>query len=155
MNSWHVLVWTPGYKSNAHLIVNILTDSNFAFLVPQMIYLHYRTQIISNLVNTPEIHPALSEIAKFISLSIFARVYRRYHELVHVGFSLLHKCLSEPEFYGDLVSKFKRIMGRTDFSYQFLKVIICHKRIGYNSNVLRQSACLVINTITIDNFAAL
>ena len=46
-------------------------------------------------------------------------------------------------------------MGRTDFSGQFRKIIICHKRIGYYLNVMRQSACLVINPITVDNFAAL
>ena len=37
----------------------------------------------------------------------------------------------------------------------FRKVIIPHKRTGYNANVMRQSACLVINQITVDNFAAL
>ena len=46
-------------------------------------------------------------------------------------------------------------MGRTDFSDQFRKIIIRHKRIGYDLNVMRQSACLVINPITVDNFAAL
>ena len=46
-------------------------------------------------------------------------------------------------------------MGRTDFSDQFQKKIIRHERIGYDLNVMRQSACLVINPITIDNFAAL
>ena len=47
-------------------------------------------------------------------------------------------------------------MGRTDFSDQFRKMIICHKRIGYDLNVkMRQSACLVINPIKVDNFAAL
>ena len=30
-----------------------------------------------------------------------------------------------------------------------------YKRIGYNINVMRQSACLVINPITVDNFASL
>ena len=64
---------------------------------------------------------------------------------------------SEPEVYGDLhvVFKFKMIMGRADNSNQFRKMIIRHKRIGYNLNVKRQSACLVIYPITIDNFAAL
>ena len=56
--------------------------------------------------------------------------------------------LSEPEFYGDLVCKFKKIMGRTD---QFRIIIIRHKRIGYDFNVMLQSACLVINHITVDN----
>ena len=46
-------------------------------------------------------------------------------------------------------------MGRTDFSYQFRKIIIRHKRIGYDLNLMRQSACLVINPITVDNVAAL
>ena len=48
-------------------------------------------------------------------------------------------------------------MGRTDFSDHFRQIIIHerNKRIGYNSNVMRQSACLVINPITVDNFAAL
>ena len=46
-------------------------------------------------------------------------------------------------------------MGRTDYSYQFRKKIICHKRIGYDLNVMGQSACLVINPMTVDNVAAL
>ena len=36
------------------------------------------------------------------------------------------------EFYGDFVYKFKKNMGRTDFYYQFRKMIIRHKRIGYD-----------------------
>ena len=47
-------------------------------------------------------------------------------------------------------------MRRTDFSDQFRKIIIRHKHIGYDSNVMRQSACLVINPIMVDDtFAAL
>ena len=46
-------------------------------------------------------------------------------------------------------------MGRTVFSDQFRKIIIRHIRIGYNLNVMRQSSCLVINLIKVDNFAAL
>ena len=66
-----------------------------------------------------------------------------------------HQSLSEPEFYGDLVYKFKKIMGRTDFSDQFRKIIILHKHIVYDLNVMRQFACLVINPVMFDNFAAL
>ena len=43
----------------------------------------------------------------------------------------------------------------TDFSSQFRKVIMRYKRIGYNLNVMRQSACLAINQIMVDSFAAL
>ena len=47
-------------------------------------------------------------------------------------------------------------MGRTDFSDQFrIIIIIRHKRTGYDLNVMRQSVCLVINSITVDNFATL
>ena len=66
----------------------------------------------------------------------FSKFYRRQNELVskfNVGLkSLLHQGLSEPEFYGDLVYKFKKIMGRADFSDQFRKIIIRHKRIRYD-----------------------
>ena len=89
----------------------------------------------------------------------FTKFYRRHHKLVskfNVGLkSLLHQCLSEPDVYGDLELTFKNILGSTDFSDQLLKVIIRHKRIGYILNVMLQSACLVINPITVDNFAAL
>ena len=46
-------------------------------------------------------------------------------------------------------------MGRTHFSDLFRKFIIPHKRNGYDLNVLRQFECLVINPITVDNFAVL
>ena len=69
--------------------------------------------------------------------------------------SLLHQGLLEPEFYGDLGYNFKKFMGRTYFFYQFRKIIIRHKLIDYNLNIIRQSACLVINQITVDNFAAI
>ena len=42
-----------------------------------------------------------------------------------------------------------------DFSDQFKKIIIRYKRIGYNINIMRQSACLVFNPITVNNFASL
>ena len=69
--------------------------------------------------------------------------------------SLVHEGLSEPEFYGDLVYKFKKIRGMTDFSDQFRKIIMRYKSIGYNLNVMRQSTCLVINPITVDDYVAL
>ena len=62
---------------------------------------------------------------------------------------------SRLEFYGDLVYKFKKIVGRADFSDQFRKIIVRYKRIGYNINIMRQSACLVFNPITVNNFASL
>ena len=43
----------------------------------------------------------------------------------------------------------------TVFHDQFRKNIMRYKRFGYNINVMRQSACLVINPITVDGYAAL
>ena len=89
----------------------------------------------------------------------FSKFYRRHYELVSifsVGLKpLLHQGLSEPEFYGDLVYKIKTIEGRADFSYQFRKIYVRYKCIGYNINIMRQSACLVFNPITVNNFASL
>ena len=42
-----------------------------------------------------------------------------------------------------------------EFSAQFIKIISHYKKIGYNINVLQQTACLVVNPITVGNFAFL
>ena len=68
--------------------------------------------------------------------------------------SHLRQGLSEPEFYGDLVYKLKKIVGSYNFSVQFIKIISHYKKIGYN-NVLQQTAYLVVNPITVGNFAFL
>ena len=52
--------------------------------------------------------------------------------------------LTEPEFYVDLVYKFKKIRGMTDFSDQFRKIIMRYKRIGYNSNC-NATVCMLSN----------
>ena len=41
-----------------------------------------------------------------------------------------------------------------NFSFQFRKIITCYRRIGYNLNVMRQSACLVFNPVMVNNYAA-
>ena len=55
--------------------------------------------------------------------------------------TLLLKGLSEPDFYGDLVYKFRKIIGENDFPYHLEKIIVRYKKIGYNIDVLRQTAC--------------
>ena len=55
----------------------------------------------------------------------FSKFYRRYYDLIskfQVGLkSILRQELSEPEFYGDLVYKLKKIVGSYNFSAQFNK----------------------------------
>ena len=77
------------------------------------------------------------------------------HDLVKTRQEVCQDVRFLPELYGDLVYKFKKIRGMTDFSDQFRKIIMRYKRIGYNLNVMRQSACLVVNPITVDSYAAL
>ena len=60
----------------------------------------------------------------------------------------------QPEFYGDLVFKFKKLIGGDGFSFQFRKIITRYIRIGYNLNVVRQTACLVFDPIMVDSCAA-
>ena len=69
--------------------------------------------------------------------------------------TLLLQGLSEPEFYGHLVYKFRKIIGKNDFPYHFKKIIVRYKKIGYNINVMQQAACLVVNPIKVNSFAYL
>ena len=63
--------------------------------------------------------------------------------------------ISEPELYGDLVYKIRKIVGKSNFSEQFRKFINRYKRIGYNPYVIRQTTCLVINPTSVDSYASL
>ena len=69
--------------------------------------------------------------------------------------TLLLQGFSEPKFFGDLVYKFKKIIGKNDFPYHFKKIIVLYKKIGYNINVKRQTACLVVNPIKVNRFVYL
>ena len=56
----------------------------------------------------------LNQVYRYHKLrKTFSKFYRRHYELIskfNVGLNLLlHQSLSEPEFYGDLVYKFKRL----------------------------------------------
>ena len=70
----------------------------------------------------------------------FSKFYIRYYDLIskfQVGLkSLLRQGLSEPDFYGDLVYKLKKIAGSNNFSAQFIKIISHYKKIGYCNRLL-------------------
>ena len=55
----------------------------------------------------------------------FSKFYRQHFDIVskyNVGLkTLLLQGLSEPNFYGDLVYKFRKIIGKNDFSISFQK----------------------------------
>ena len=65
------------------------------------------------------------------------------------------KLAPEPIFNGDLVYKFKRIVRKSNFSDQFKKIVKRYIRVGYNLDIMRQSACLVLNSITVYSYGFL
>ena len=67
----------------------------------------------------------------------------------------LQQGISEPEVYGDLVYRFRKIVGKSNFSEQFRKLINPYKRIRYSLDIMRQTACLVVNPIIVDGYASL
>ena len=89
----------------------------------------------------------------------FSKLYRRHFDIVskyNVGLKTLFlQGLSEPELYGNLVYKTRKIIGKNYFPYQFKKITVRYKKIGYNIDVLRQTACLVVNPINVDSFSYL
>ena len=59
------------------------------------------------------------------------------------------------EFDDDLVYRFRKIVGKSNFSEHFRKLINRYKRIGHSLNIMRQTAYLVVNTIIVNGYASL
>ena len=92
-------------------------------------------------------------------LKAFPKFYRRDSALVEkysVSLkTLLQQGISESEFYGDLVYRFRKIVGKSNFLEQFRNLINRCKRIGYSLDIMRQTACLVVDPIIVDGYASL
>ena len=88
----------------------------------------------------------------------FSKFYRRHFELIekyHVSLKkLMQQGISNPEFYGNLVYKFKKIIGNPNFSDLFRRIVKRFRRTGYNLDIMRQTACLVFNPIMVDDYAS-
>ena len=63
--------------------------------------------------------------------------------------------ICNPEFYGDLVYEFKKIIENQNFSDLFKRILNRLKRTGYTLDIMRQTACLVLNPIMVEGYAAL
>ena len=64
----------------------------------------------------------------------------------------MQQCICNPEFYGDFVYKFKKIIGNPNFSDLFkLRIVNRFKTL----DIMRQTACLVFNPIMVEGYAAL
>ena len=89
----------------------------------------------------------------------FSKFYRRHFGLIekyHVSLKkLMQQGICNPEFYGDLVYKFKKIVGNPNFSNILKRIVNRFKRTGYSLDIIRQTACLVFNPIMVEGCAAL
>ena len=91
----------------------------------------------------------------------FSKFYRRHSALLEKNSvslkTFLQQGILEPEFYGDLVYRFRKIIGKSNFSEQFRKIINLKllKEIGYSLDIMRQTACLVVNPIIVVGYASL
>ena len=89
----------------------------------------------------------------------FSKFYHRHSELIvkyNIGLkTLLQQGISEPIFHGDLVYKFKQFVGKSNISDQFKKIVKPYIRVGYNLDIMQQSACLVLNPITVYSYGFL
>ena len=61
--------------------------------------------------------------------------------------------ISNPELYGNLVYKFKKIIVNPNFSDFFRRIVKRFRRTRYNLDIIRQTACLVFNPIMVDDYA--
>ena len=73
----------------------------------------------------------------------FSKFYHRHSDLIvkyNIGLkTLLQQGISRPIFYGDLVYKFKRIVGKPNFSDQLKKIIKRYIKVGYNLDAMVSS----------------
>ena len=85
----------------------------------------------------------------------FSKFYRRQFELMEKYHVSLKKLMQQGISNGDFVYKFKKIIGNTNFSYLFRRIVKRFRSREYNLDIMRQTACLVFSPIMVDDYAAL
>ena len=56
---------------------------------------------------------------------------------------------------GDLVYRFRKILGKSGFSGRFGELVNRYERIGCGLDIVRQTACLVVGPVIVDGCASL
>ena len=83
------------------------------------------------------------------------KVYERSGKNLFWSIKNSGEALDKIKAWDFLVYKLKKIVGYRNCSAQYIKLISLYRNIGYNMYVLQQTACLVVNPITVGNFAIL
>ena len=125
-----------------------------------LVYKNHPLNLLIRLLNKALTAKLLRQGYRYFKLrKAFSKFYRRHCALLEkysVSLkTLLQQGISEPEFYGDLVYRFRKIVGKSNFSEQFRKLINRYKRIGCSFDIMRQTACLVVSPIIVDGYASL
>ena len=86
----------------------------------------------------------------------FTQLNRIHYELIekyHVNpEKLLQQGISNPEFYGNLVYKFKKIIGNPNFSDLFERIVNRFKKVRSNLDIMRQTLCIVFIPIMVESW---
>ena len=86
----------------------------------------------------------------------FSKFYRRYYDFIsNSKLDLYLSCVKDFRNLNSMVTWCINWRRSNIFSAQFIKIISHYKKICYSINVLQQTACLVVNPITVANFAFL
>ena len=158
------------FNSTSRYLVDLLNIDNpyFESMVNQI----YPPELQLNKANisdteAPFLDLHLSVSNGFVSSKIYDK--RDDFDFDTVNFPFLDGDVPRRASYGVYISqliRFARVCNHvTEFNarnkcltaklLQFRKIITRYRRIGYNLNVMRQSACLVFNPIMVDNYAAI
>ena len=137
-------------------------DTSYGVYISQLIRLARASSKLNdiNYRNKALTAKHLRQVYRYFKLrKAFSKFYRRHSALLEkysVSLkTLLQQGISEPEFYGDSVYRFRKIVGKSNFSEQLRKLIRLYKIIGYSLDIMRQTACLVVNPIIVDGYAAI
>ena len=78
-------------------------------------------------------------------------LYKYYFSLKN----FLQQGIYNPELYEDLFYKLTKILENPNFSDPFKTVVNLFKKVRYDLNLMRQTACLVFNPIMVDRYNTL
>ena len=126
------------FNSTSRYLDDLFNIDNPCF--EQMVGQIYPTELQLNKANSSDTEASFLDLNLSITNSIVSSK------------TLLQQGISEPIFYGDLVYKFKRIVGKPNFSDQLKKIVKRYIRVRYNLDIMRQSDCLVLNPITVYSY---
>ena len=146
--------------SSIHHISAILTEQYPPIAIPKMIFnrittqncfLHQRSKLRSII------------LGKFIVILNFVGRFRNFvadalldggRGGVSLG-ALRRRGVSESAFCGDLVYRFRKKVGNSNFSEQYGGRITRYKRIGYSLDIMRRTACLIVGPVIVGGCTSL